>query len=217
MTIDFYYSLPSAPCRSVLLAAKAIGLDLNLKLMDLMKGEHMTPEFIKINPQHCIPTLIDDGFVLLESRAIMTYLVSKYGKDDSLYPTDPKKRAVVDQRLYFDMGTLIIRFGELYYPFIFRGADLDEEKIKKFDEAFKFLDLYLGQSEWAAGDNLTVADFALVSSVSTAEACDWDINKYPNVAKWYAKCKTSISGFAEINLAGADFIRTMYITAKNKK
>lgn len=55
------------------------------------------------------------------------------------------------------------------YPFIFRGADLDEEKIKKFDEAFKFLDLYLGQSDWAAGDNLTVADFALVSSVSTAE------------------------------------------------
>lgn len=48
------------------------------------------------------------------SRAIMAYLVSQYGKTDELYPKDPKKRALVDQRLYFDAGTLYQRFGDLY-------------------------------------------------------------------------------------------------------
>lgn len=48
MPIDFYYVGGSAPCRSVLLAAKAVGVDLNLKTVDLMKGEQMTPEFLKV-------------------------------------------------------------------------------------------------------------------------------------------------------------------------
>lgn len=62
-----------------------------------------------MNPQHTIPTLVDDdGFVLWDSHAIMPYLVSKYGKDDSLYPKDLKKRAVIDQRLHFDSNVLFL-------------------------------------------------------------------------------------------------------------
>jgi len=48
MSIDLYYVPASAPCRSVQLAAKALGVDLNLKLTSLMEGAHLTPEFLKV-------------------------------------------------------------------------------------------------------------------------------------------------------------------------
>nr|UJZ92577.1 glutathione S-transferase [Scaphoideus titanus] len=210
MGLDFYYAPGSAPCRSVLLAAKAVGVELNLKQLDLMKGEHLKPEFVKINPQHNVPTLDDNGFALNESRAIICYLAEKYGKDDSLYPKDAQKRALVNQRLYFDIGTLYQRFGDLYYPVMFGGAPFDEEKKKKLDEAYVFLDKFLEDGKWAAGENYTLADIALVASVTTAEVVGYDVSKYPNVTKWLAKAKSTLPGYAEANDKGVQMFKGMF-------
>ncbi|CAH0545883.1 unnamed protein product [Brassicogethes aeneus] len=199
MPIDFYYVPGSAPCRSVLLVAKALGVELNLKHTDLMKGEHLTPEFIKLNPQHTVPTIDDNGFCLWESRAILTYLASQYGKDDSLYPKDPKKRALVDQRLYFDIGTLYQRFADYYYPVYFGGAAFDAAKLEKINDAFKFLDTFLEKSEFAAGDKLTVADLALLATVTTFEVVNYDLTPYKNVGRWLAKAKSVAPGYEEAN------------------
>lgn len=201
MGIDLYYTPGSSPCRAVLMTAKAVGVDLNLKLTNLMAGEHLKPEYLKLNPQHTIPTLVDEGFALWESRAIQTYLVEKYGKTDSLYPKCPKARALVNQRLYFDLGTLYGRLADYYYPQIFAKAPANPEIFKKLEDAVGFLDTFLEGSVYAAGDNLTVADISLVATISTLEAFGFSLSKYANINRWYAKCKATCPGY-DINEAG---------------
>ncbi|PSN34563.1 Glutathione S-transferase D1 [Blattella germanica] len=212
---------------------------------------------LQMNPQHNIPTLNDNGFCLSESRAICAYLLDRYAKDDSLYPKDPKKRAVVNQRLYFDAGTLCKKCLDYYYGIVWMGkepepekleifkeavkildkfleetpwaagdhltlADIDlittistaenpiiwmgkkpePEKLEKFKEAVQFLEHFLNGNTWAAGDNLTIADFDLVATVSTVELFDFHLQPYPNVTRWLAKAKKIIPGYEEINHAG---------------
>lgn len=69
---------------------------------------------VQLNPQHTIPTIDHHGLVLWESRAIMTYLVSAYANEDTLYPKDIRVRALVDQRIQFDLGTLYARMGNYF-------------------------------------------------------------------------------------------------------
>ncbi|XP_065213130.1 glutathione S-transferase 1-1-like [Planococcus citri] len=214
MTVDFYYAPGSAPCRAVILLAKAIGVDLNMKLTHLHEGEHLKPEFLKLNPQHTVPTMDDNGFSLWESRAINTYLVEKYAKDDALLPKDPQKRALVLQRLFFDAGTLYQRFGDAYYPLIFAGVPVPEDKKKKLEEAFEFLNTFLSSTEYAAGDKITLADYSLFTSVTSVTAVDFDISKYTNVTKWLSKLKTQLP--AEPEGVGADAFRQWYLSSVKK-
>lgn len=217
MTIDLYYTPGSAPCRTVLLAAKALNIDLNLKVVDLHHGEHLKAEYLKINAQHTVPTLVDDGFAIWESRAIIAYLADKYGKDDSLYPKDPQKRGLILQRLFFDAGTLYQRFGDAYYPLMFAGVPITDDKIKKLEEAFEFLNTFLAGSEFAAGDNVTLADISLVASVTTVQAVDFDISKYPNVIRWLNKTKNVLPGYEEANGKNVQKFRELYLNTTQKK
>merc|ERR1711915_755813 len=201
---DFYYMNLSAPCRSVMLTAKAVGLDLNMKSLNLMAGDQMKPEFVAINPQHCVPTFVDGDFALWESRPICTYIASKYGKDDSLYPSDLKTRSTIDRLMYFDMGTLYHSFGEYVYPVMFRGQEKpDPEKLEKLNEAFGWLNGWLEGKKFITGDNVTVADHSLVASVSTFVAGGISISKYPNIVAWLEECK-KLPGYDELNAPGAE-------------
>lgn len=189
--------------------AKALKVPLNLKPLDLMhKKEHLTPEFLKINPQHTIPTLVDNEFALWESRAILGYLVEKYAKNDSLYPKDAKKRALVNQRLYFDMGTLYQRFAEYYYPQMMKKEPADPEKLKKAEEAVEFLDGFLANSIYAAGDKITIADYTLIASFSTFDAVGFDYSRFENVTRWYELCKTTLPGI-EVNNEGLEVMKEL--------
>lgn len=108
------HGMKLSPCvRSTFVVAAALGVEMEYKYIDLFKGESRTPEFLKMNPVHSVPVLDDDGKYIIDSHAILSYLVDQYGKDESLYPKDPYERAMVDQRLHFDSGILYMRLKSI--------------------------------------------------------------------------------------------------------
>ncbi|KAH8236716.1 hypothetical protein KR026_008911 [Drosophila bipectinata] len=186
------------------MVAETLGVKLNKKVVNTLKGEQMNPDFIKINPQHLIPTIVDDGFVLWESRAIAAYLVEKYGKDDSLYPKDPQKQAVVNQRLYFDMG-IYNAVAKYYFVAFSTGKYGSEEDYKGLENVVGFLNTFLEGHDYVAGDQLTIADMAILASVSNLVSLKFDLTKFPNVDKWFNHAKSVVSGFEE-NWEGAQLV-----------
>lgn len=83
-----------------LLVVRNLGLNIQVKNVDIYKGEQHSPEYLKINPMNQVPAFVDGDFVLTESKAIATYLANS--SKSLLYPTDYKKRALIDSKLYFD-------------------------------------------------------------------------------------------------------------------
>lgn len=113
-----YYAAGSPLARAILLLARYMPLDIELKHVDLIAGEQRSEAITKLNPLQKIPILVDGDFVLCESRAILAYLVNSRKPGSDLYPADPKIRALVDQRLYYDATVVFEKFSALVVSFI---------------------------------------------------------------------------------------------------
>jgi len=191
MAPKLYKMDDSPPARAVYLTAKALGIDLEYIECSLPDKEHLKPDFLKMNPQHTVPTLDDNGTIVWDSHAINVYLVTKYGKDDSLYPKDPVKRSVVDQRLHYDSGILFAHIRSIVRPMLYRGEKTFSDYL--MDEvilSYEFLNTVLQEHKWLAGDSVTLADFSAITSVTSLE-CVIPINasKYPNLVAWIKRAQ----------------------------
>lgn len=184
MTVKIFPTASPAS-RSVLMTAAALNLKPNLIATNTLAKDQFKPEFLKLNPQHSVPTLVDNDFVVWESRAICVYLVEKYGKNDALFPKNPKTRAVINQRLFFDIGTLFKQFQEYYLLPAFQGAAGDPETLKKLNESLGLLNGFIEPTGFTAGTKkFTVSDFVLYATVSSMEVFDFDFTPFPEVKKW---------------------------------
>ncbi|XP_019878058.1 glutathione S-transferase 1 [Aethina tumida] len=203
MPLVLYYNDMSPPVRAVLLVAKALNIQLELKELNLLHKEHLTEDFLKINPQHTIPTLVDDDFILWDSHAIIGYIVGKYAEDDTMYPKDPKKRAIVDQRLHFDSGILYPRVSSIMNLIVIENEkEIPTKKISAITEAYRLLDTFLKDRPYLSGDCLTIADLCCVATVSTATIITpISTEKYPNLSTWYKTCK-NLPYYEEANGVG---------------
>ncbi|XP_074598123.1 glutathione S-transferase 1-like [Brevipalpus obovatus] len=196
--MDLYFMAESPPCRAVLMVAEYLGLRLNLISVDLTNNEQFSPQFSKINPFHCVPTLVDDGFVIWESRAIMTYLVEKFYKDHYLYPVNLRERPLIDQFLYFD-GTQLYKAQTDYLAPYLSGREPRLEDELKFRQKLVLLNQYLDGREYLATGHITLADLSILASLSFAEACRFDFRPYPCLVKWMERLKVQIPGYNRLN------------------
>ncbi|CAG9854860.1 unnamed protein product [Phyllotreta striolata] len=215
MAPSLYSMQTSPPARAVQMCAKAINLDLKIINVDVIGGEHMKEEYLKKNPQHTVPLLDDDGFLLADSHAIMVYLVSKYGKDDSLYPKDLKKRAIIDHRLHYDSSCLFIRGLVIAKGILFQGEKtIDPKKVEAIEESYQVVEKFLEESPYVAGDSLSLADLSFVTSIITWHVTFAPVNaaKYPKITAWIKRMQ-KLPYYQEVNQKG---LKDVEATIKSK-
>jgi len=180
----------SNPTNKVRYVATYLGIPYELEHVMPMSEQAQSSEYRAINPLGKVPALQDDdGFTLFESAAIIKYLAQKH--HSSLYPTDLKQRAIVDQ--WMDYVSIHIRgaYGRVFWNRIGINFTGEEADVNSLNAGLKFLDRFLpilenqlAKTRYLAGEQLTVADFNLLAELDGAEMADIDISKYPSLDKW---------------------------------
>nr|QLI62207.1 glutathione S-transferase 11 [Streltzoviella insularis] len=178
----------SPPARAAMMVADILGLQLNLRDLNPVLREQDTPEFTKKNPMRTIPILDEGDYSLADSHAIMLYLIDAYGKPQHsyLYPTCKRKRATINQRLFFDCGVLFPTLRAIMArTFFAKLTHLDERMISNIEDGYRILEAYLTETIFLADNIMTVADISVVATVSTMDGIrPIDEKKYPKLKHW---------------------------------
>lgn len=166
-----------------------------------------------------MPTIVDDGFALWESRAILTYFVNKFAPGHSLYPTDVKQRAQIDRALNFDGCALYPAFGAVVYPIVRQGLPFNPTQAEPLYQKLEILDTLLSQSDYVAGSTLSLADLSTLATVSSITAISFlETAKYSNIHKWVERLRPQVKNWdtvvVEYVKKFAEFIESRASAAK---
>jgi glutathione S-transferase len=179
-------------------------LDLAYERIDagMAFGRNREPDYLAMNPNARVPTLVDGDFVLWESNSIMRYLVLAYRPDSPIYPKAPKRRAGVDRWLDWTLSTLQPVDRPVFWALVRTpAAERDMAAIQKDADAeaavWRITERYLASNRFIEGDDFTLADIAL-----GAYARRWfgveGITKpeLPHLDRWFAQF-SGRPGFAQ--------------------
>lgn len=164
MAITFYCGSGSPYAWRVWLALEHTGSAYDLKMLSFAAGDLHKPEFLKLNPRHKVPVIVDDDFALYESVAILEYLQDKYPEGPPLFPSDIRRRAVV-RRLIMEIDWYLGQGVEkLVDEILFKPAQQrDERRIEEAKAAcvkeFVYFETVLRGNYLA--DGLSAADISL--------------------------------------------------------
>jgi glutathione S-transferase len=143
-------------------------LDLAYERVDagMAFGRNGEPDYLAMNPNGRIPTLVDGDFVLWESNSIMRYLVLAYAPQSPLYPQAAKLRASIDRWLDWTLSTLQPAERPVFWALVRTPPEArDMAVIQKDTDAaaieWRIVDAELATRRFIAGDDFTLADIAL--------------------------------------------------------
>jgi len=177
--------------KKVSIMLEEIAMPYEVHPINLGQGDQFKPEYLAINPNNKIPSIIDtDGpggkpLTLFESGAILMYLAEKSSK---LWPTDMRQRYLVMQWLMFQMGGVGPMFGQANY--FFRLEEKVPYAIERYHkEALRLygvLEKALGQNDYLAGE-YSIADIATYPWVWRHDIHQVKLEDFPHVKRWYDK------------------------------
>ena len=179
----------SGNCYKIRLVAAYLGLPLELRSYDILKGDTRTAEFLRdVNPNGRIPVLQDGDRLLPESNAACFYLAD--GTD--LIPDDRFNRADMLRWMFWEQYNHEPNIATLRFWLRFVGLDAltaaQRMQIAGKREAglaaLDLMDRYLADRKWLAAGRLTVADICLFAYTHVADEADFDLEAYPAIVGW---------------------------------
>ncbi len=193
--LKIYGSDLSGPAIKVRLVASYLEIPYEWHPLNLRAGEHKQEWYLKIHPAGKIPAIDDDGFLLFESNACCRYLSAKHAS--SVYPKDLQRRAIVDQWIDFITLHIGVHLATVAFSRIFAvrlGRPVNEQSLA---DALKFLDMYLPVVErqlstqaGVAGQELSLADLVLFSTLEPSEKAEVSLAAYPKIFAWRQALKS---------------------------
>lgn len=186
---ELYTSPLSQHARRVVSLLEEAGIPYTPRPIAVEKGEHMSPAYVAINPNHQLPAIRVDGEIVLESNTILRMLCDRHGLD-AWYPKEPLARARVDQWLDWNQCRLADPVTQLVINKVFMGDKGDPQAIagaeKKLGEVFGVLESHLQGRTFVAADHPTIADLSIASNVFQLGFAGATPSS-PNIGAWFGR------------------------------
>ena len=195
------YSSATPNGRKISIMLEELGVQYNAIHIDLEKKEQFSDFFSKISPSNKIPVIVDNdkGITVFESGAILLYLAEKYGKflNKNYYWE-------IVQWLFFQMSYVGPMLGQAHqYLFYNAGkSKFAEEKSKGYTKnVYQILDERLSSRKYIV-DEYSIADISIWPWIARFERHQIDLDKYPNVLRWYLAISNRAAVIKGYNVVG---------------
>lgn len=170
-----------------------LGVPHDLVLVDLAKGAHKAPEFLKLNPFGQVPVLDDSGTIVTDSVAILVYLAKKLRRTDWL-PEEALAAAKVQKWLSVAAGEIAYGPAAARLITVFGANFRPEEVVTRAHNILKQIDAEVSSHPFIVGAAPTIADVALYSYISSAPEGNVDLSGYAHLRAWLKRIE-DLPGF----------------------